>query len=166
MDIAKFQTNCPLLLSSFRETLRLVDAATSVRSVTQDIQLTSSTRSSYLLKKGNVVQLPSGITHNNPAIWGSEAQKFNPRRFLPETQNSLPKDIKKAQTQGYFPFGGGRHLCPGRHFATTEILAFVGAMVTGYVVEGVKVPAMKFQKLGTAVRKPATEVHPSLLQNG
>jgi cytochrome P450 len=158
MDIAKFQSHCPLLLSSFRETLRLADAATSVRSITQDVQLTSSSRSSYLLKKGNVIQLPSGITHNNPAIWGSEPRKFNPRRFLPETLNALPKDIKKVQTQGYFPFGGGRHLCPGRHFATTEILAFVGAMVIGYVVEGAKVPEMKFQKLGTAVRKPAAEV--------
>ena len=41
MDVTLFQTHCPLL-STFHETLRLVDAATSVRAVVQPTTLTSS----------------------------------------------------------------------------------------------------------------------------
>jgi cytochrome P450 len=159
IDITLFQSRCPLLLASFRETLRLIDAATSVRSISQDILLTSpSSTSSYFLKKGNVIQLPSGITHNSPVIWGEDVDSFKPLRFLPATKEKLDKEQRRKQTQGYFPFGGGKHLCPGRHFATTEILAFVSVMLMGFEIEGSRVPERAFQKLGTAVRKPVGDV--------
>ncbi|ESZ94049.1 hypothetical protein SBOR_5575 [Sclerotinia borealis F-4128] len=159
MNITLFQSCCPMLMSCFRETLRFADAATSVRSVTQDVLLTSSTSSSsFLLKAGNVIQLPSGVTHNSPSIWGSNVNSFDSDRFLPTTIEKLSKEQKKQQTQGYFPFGGGKHLCPGRHFATTEILALVATIIMGFDVEGSSVPERAFQKLGTAVRKPKNDV--------
>ncbi|RAL60226.1 hypothetical protein DID88_000006 [Monilinia fructigena] len=159
MDITLFHSRCPILMSCFRETLRFADAATSVRSVTQDVLLTSSTSSSsFLLKAGNVIQLPSGITHNSASIWGSNVDSFDPYRFLPSTIAKLSKEQKKQQVQGYFPFGGGKHLCPGRHFATTEILALVGAVIMGFDIEESSVPERAFQKLGTAVRKPKNDV--------
>ncbi len=166
MDITRFQTDCPLLLSTFHETLRLVDAATSVRAVTQPTTLTSSGDSllSYDLRSPSVIQLPSGITHTSPEIWGSDAAKFSAERFLPSTKATLSKSARQAQKQGYFPFGGGKHLCPGRHFAMMEILAFVAGVVVGFTVESqndesFNVPEMAFQKLGTAVRKPVKDVH-------
>ncbi|PVH85028.1 cytochrome P450 [Cadophora sp. DSE1049] len=164
MDITRFQSQCPLLLSTFHETLRLVDAATSVRAVTQPTTLSSpGSSSSYTLKSPSVIQLPSGITHTSPAIWGSDASQFNPRRFLPSTKATLDKQTRQAQKQGYFPFGGGKHLCPGRHFAMMEILAFVAGVVVGFSVDSqaddtFQVPDMAFQKLGTAVRKPVKDV--------
>ncbi|KAF5878963.1 putative cytochrome p450 protein [Botrytis fragariae] len=163
MDITLFQSRCPILMSCFRETLRFADAATSVRSVTQDVILASSTsQSSFLLKAGNVIQLPSGVTHNSPSIWGPDVNSFNPFRFLPSTIAKLDKEQKKQQTQGYFPFGGGKHLCPGRHFATTEILSLVAAIVMGFDIDGSSVPDRAFQKLGTAVRKPKNDVEVSI----
>ncbi|KAG4442622.1 hypothetical protein IFR05_001878 [Cadophora sp. M221] len=41
MDITRFQTQCPLLLSTLHETLRLVDAATSVRAIIKPTTLFS-----------------------------------------------------------------------------------------------------------------------------
>lgn len=164
MDITRFQTQCPLLLSTFHETLRLVDAATSVRAVTKPTALSSPGSSlSYTLKSPSVIQLPSGITHTSAAIWGPDVSEFNPRRFLPSTKSSLDKPTRQAQKQGYFPFGGGKHLCPGRHFAMMEILAFVAGVVVGFAVDSqnddtFRVPDMAFQKLGTAVRKPVKDV--------
>ncbi|KAM3078289.1 hypothetical protein ACMFMF_004692 [Clarireedia jacksonii] len=159
MDTTLFQPRCPILLASFQETLRLIDAATSVRSITHDVLLTSpTTTSSYLLKAGHTIQIPSGITHLSLDIWGPDVNSFNPYRFLPSTTAALSKDQKRKQTQGYFPFGGGKHLCPGKRFATTEILAFVAAIVMGFEVDGAMVPKRAFQKLGAAVRKPEGDV--------
>ncbi|KAH8658719.1 cytochrome P450 [Tricladium varicosporioides] len=159
VDTSLFQAQCPLLVSSFHETLRLVGAATSVRSVVTPTTLSSSSSATtYSLQSPAVIQLPSGVTHTSPAIWGPDANTFNPGRFLPKTKATLDKDTRRKQAQGYFPFGGGKHLCPGRHFATTEILAFIAAIVLGFDVEGSTVPERAFQKLGTGVRKPICDV--------
>ncbi|CZT49275.1 related to cytochrome P450 8B1 [Rhynchosporium secalis] len=164
MDVTRFQTHCPLLVSTFHETLRLIDAATSVRAITAPTTLSSPGSSiSYSLKSPAVVQLPSGICHTNPAIWGPKPTMFNPRRFLPATKASLDKETRQAQKQGYFPFGGGKHYCPGRHLAMMEILSLVAGLVVGFSVESLsgdtfRVPDLAFQKLGTAVRKPVRDV--------
>ena len=170
IDSSRLMTDCPLLLSCFHETLRLVISATSVRSVVSSVDLTSTSSSiSYAIKSPAVIQLPSGITHSSPAIWGSDAHLFDPRRFLPTTKDSLDRETRKKQKDGFFPFGGGKHLCPGRHFATMEILAFVAALCAGFDFMGageedrddegrVKLPERAFQKLGTAVRKPVRDV--------
>ena len=160
MDITLFQSHCPLLVATFHETLRLIDAATSVRAVVEPTTLTSSTSSStFSLKSPSVIQLPSGITHTSPSIWGPDASFFKPERFLPEAKSKFDKETRRKQKQGYFPFGGGKHLCPGRHFAMMEILAFVAGIVVGFEVQGMDtVPERAFQKLGTAVRKPVADV--------
>jgi cytochrome P450 len=158
MDTTLFQSHCPLLLSTFHETLRLVGAATSVRSVVTPATLSTPSHPSYSLQSPAIIQLPSGITHSSTSIWGPDAQDFNPRRFLPSTKAKLDKETKRKQSQGYFPFGGGKHLCPGRHFAITEVMAFVAAIVVGFEVEGSVVPERAFQKLGTGVRKPERDV--------
>ncbi|TVY80714.1 7-alpha-hydroxycholest-4-en-3-one 12-alpha-hydroxylase [Lachnellula suecica] len=158
MDITLFQTHCPLLLSTFHETLRLVGAATSVRNVVSPTTLSTPSKPSYSLQSPAIIQLPSGITHLSPSIWGADAHTFNPRRFLPSTKAALDKDTKRKQSQGYFPFGGGKHLCPGRHFAITEVMSFVATLVLGFDIEGSTVPERAFQKLGTGVRKPVGDV--------
>ncbi|CAG8980422.1 hypothetical protein HYALB_00003987 [Hymenoscyphus albidus] len=157
MDITLFQTQCPLLVSTFHETLRLVGSATSVRSVVAPANLKANSNT-FSLQSPAVIQLPSGITHSSPAIWGPDVNSFNPTRFLASTKATLDKETKRKQIQGYFPFGGGKHLCPGRHFATAEILSFVTALVTGFDIEGSHVPERAFQKLGTGVRKPMGDV--------
>lgn len=168
INATSLMTGCPLLLSSFHETLRLVISATSVRSVISPVDLSSSSVS-YSIKSPAVIQLPSGITHSSPKIWGSDAELFNSRRFLSSTKDLLDRNTRKNQKDGFFPFGGGKHLCPGRHFATMEILAFVAALCAGFDFEGagledrdaegkLKLPERAFQKLGTAVRKPVRDV--------
>lgn len=160
-----FQSRCPLLVSTFHETLRLVGAATSVRSVVSSATLSSpNSQVSYSLSSPAVIQLPSGITHSSTSIWGPDADVFNPARFLTSTKASLDKETKRKQAQGYFPFGGGKHLCPGRHFATTEILSFVAAIILGFEVEGSRVPERAFQKLGTGVRKPVGDVQVNIVR--
>jgi cytochrome P450 len=163
MDTSDFQQHCPLLISSWEETLRLVDSSSSVRMVAKDTMLADV----YLLKANSVVQMPSGTTHLSTEIWGPDAATFNPRRFLKtksdEKLDAAGRGKRKLQVQGYFPFGGGKHLCPGRHFAFTEVMSLVATLVYGFDIRmadgsaDFKAPRMALQKLGTGVRKPAND---------
>ncbi|KAK3945607.1 cytochrome P450 [Diplogelasinospora grovesii] len=61
-------------------------------------------------------------------------------------------------------FGGGKTLCPGRHFATNEILAFVSMIVLAFDLEpadgssSTKVPAKEDGVLPVHILEPKTEV--------
>jgi cytochrome P450 len=68
MDVTLFQSHYPLLHSTFHETLRLVVAATSVRSVVSPATLSTPSQPSYSLQSPAVIQLPSGITHSSASI--------------------------------------------------------------------------------------------------
>jgi cytochrome P450 len=93
---------------------------------------------SYLLKKDSVVQLPATVTHVSTATWGPDAASFNPRRFL--KSDSQTTDQQRQQRRALMPFGGGRNLCPGRHFAYAEIVGMAAVMAVGCKTEGIRVP--------------------------
>lgn len=118
LDITTLKENCPLLLSSYQEVLRYRSMGTSIREVMEDTYLDQ-----WLLKKGAMLQMPSRIIHQDASLWGSNVNDFNPRRFLPEEKQNRPRDVC------FRAFGGGKTLCPGRHFATNEILAVVAVFI-------------------------------------
>jgi cytochrome P450 len=166
MDITGFQKKCPLLCSAWEETLRLIGSASSARMVVKDTMFADK----YLLKAGSVVQMPSGVTHNSPEIWGEDAATFNPRRFIrsESKQDLAARERRRVQTQGYFPFGGGKHLCPGRHLAFTEVMSYAATLAYGFdicMADGsgsLKRPKAAKQKMGTGTRKPETDVKISI----
>lgn len=119
LDITTLKSNCPLLLSSYQEVLRYCSMGTSVREVMEDTYLDR-----WLLKKGAMLQMPSRIIHQDASLWGSSVTNFNPRRFLPEEAKNRPRDVC------FRAFGGGKTLCPGRHFATNEVLAVVAVFIS------------------------------------
>lgn len=118
IDITTLKEACPLLLSSYQEVLRYSSMGTSVRAVMEDTYLDQ-----WLLKKGAMLQMPSRVIHQDAGLWGANVADFNPRRFLPEEKQNRPRDVC------FRAFGGGKTLCPGRHFATNEILAVVAVFI-------------------------------------
>ncbi|ROW15034.1 hypothetical protein VPNG_03350 [Cytospora leucostoma] len=118
IDITTLKEACPLLLSSYQEVLRYSSMGTSVREVMEDTHLDR-----FLLKKGAMLQMPSRIVHQDAGLWGGDVADFSPRRFLPEEKRNRPSDVC------FRAFGGGKTLCPGRHFATNEILAVVAVFI-------------------------------------
>lgn len=117
IDITTLKEACPLLLSSYQESLRYSSMGSSVREVMEDTYLDR-----WLLKKGAMLQMPSRVIHQDASLWGNNVTEFEPRRFLPEE--------KDRPRNAYFrAFGGGKTLCPGRHFATNEVLAVVAVFV-------------------------------------
>jgi len=145
---------CPLLHSTYRETLRRIANLSSVRLVLHTHRITApavsgtkKTGGYYTLRRGDMIQIASGTIHASEAVWGADAGSFNARRFLSDSSSrndnprakdadtstgerpsflSVPKNIPSA---AYRAFGGGSVICPGRHFAQNEILGFVALCV-------------------------------------
>jgi cytochrome P450 len=149
LDITKLRS-CPLLISTFQETQRLKQHGNAVRFVTADTLLDG-----YLLKEGSIIQIPSAVLNTASSTWGPDSKTFNPRRFL-------DSDDKKARQQGFIPFGGGKHLCPGRHLAFTETLGFVAAFVSGFDMEGAQIMGTRTHKMGFGARKPKGDLKVSI----
>ncbi|KAM7195224.1 putative cytochrome p450 protein [Naviculisporaceae sp. PSN 640] len=126
LDKVKNGTACPTLMAVFRECLRVGSDNYSTRLVKTDTMLAGR----YFLKKDSVVQIAGGVMHADERIWGGDAGVFNPGRFLSSSSGNVHPAAFRA-------FGGGKTLCPGRHFATNEILAFVAMIVLTFDLEPV-----------------------------
>ncbi|KAI1387763.1 cytochrome P450 [Hypoxylon trugodes] len=121
--------SCPVLVAVYRECLRLGSDTYSTRLVKEDFLLADT----YFLKKNSVVQIAGGVIHADARIWGNDVEEFNPGRFLTEKPQQQGEE-KTKQKNTFHPaafraFGGGKTLCPGRHFAMNEILAFVALVI-------------------------------------
>lgn len=157
LNVDRLTNECPLLLSTYRETLRTISDISSNRLVTEDTMLCSKDGHTYRLRKGSLLQISGGAMHSNPALWSSNPDDFEPRRFLQD---------KSAQNKTAFrAFGGGSTLCPGRHLAAAEVLLWTAAIVQGFDVsfEGAKGTAFKIpskcgDRLPVHVCEPAEDV--------
>jgi cytochrome P450 len=162
IDITKFESHCPSLVAIYRETIRLTNSQVGTRRVMADT-IISDGKSNYLLKAGADLQMPSGPSHLSTEIWGANAKEFDITSFMQAEQNGdaseKTKSEERERKRAYFPFGGGKHLCPGRVFAFTEILGMLAALFLGFDVEAedeslISVPGMRRSKLGHAVARP------------
>jgi cytochrome P450 len=158
LDITNLKTSCPLLLSAFQETLRHRSMGTSVREVMTDTILDGK----WLLKKDSMIQMPSRVIHLDSDIWGNDVHEFKAGRFLSGTGKEKSKDQKRANPAAFRAFGGGSTLCPGRHFATNEILAIVSMFVMRFDMKPVfghwKLPKTDNTNVAAVIMEPDTDI--------
>ena len=126
IDITSIKSSCPILTSTIQEVFRHRSVGTAIREVVEDTVLDGQ----YVLKKGCTVLMPSGVLHSDPASWGPDAAHFNHKRFLKGGSggSKLPSPV------AFRAFGGGSTLCPGRHFATTELMALATMLIARFDV--------------------------------
>ena len=76
------------------------------------------------VEAGSLVMLSPFVTHRLPEVWGNP-EGFDPARFLPGADEGRPP-------YAYYPFGGGPHMCIGRHFAPTAATLIVASVSRRY----------------------------------
>ena len=93
----------------------------------------------YLLRKDSVVQIAGGVLGHDAKIWGPDVEAFNPERFLVPGHDDtakvalpLPKNVPSA---AFRAFGGGTVICPGRHFAQSELMTFAALVTLTFDIE-------------------------------
>lgn len=120
IDASVIKQSCPILVSTYREVLRVAGAATATLSVEEDTLLDQR----YLLRKGSIVQIPTNSVHADTEVWGSDAEDFKPERF-----DQSSRSTKKHHPSAFRTFGGGVGLCPGRHLAMDEVTTFTALVL-------------------------------------
>jgi len=158
------QSCCPYLAAVHRETLRLCNTTTGTRHVTRDTVLPDGT----LLRAGATVHMPSAVAHRLQEAWGpTDSAEFEPARWLETGATGSTKGGGgggggATKRTAYFPFGGGKHLCPGRNFAYAENAALLASLALGFEVEGLShgtlPPCPIANLMGESVPKPRQNV--------
>lgn len=153
IDLGLLKRDCPVLLSIYHEVLRKRTSFSASRFVTADTCITDGTES-YLLKAGSVLQIPADIIHASTDYWGPEARFTDYLRFTKPSK-------KKQHPLAFRSFGGAPYICPGRQFATTEVMATIAMFTLRYEISPVcgpwLFPKQKLSMFGS-VPPPAEDV--------
>lgn len=110
-------------------------------------------------RRGNTILIPSTVQHSSSLAWGDDFNEFHYKRFVKE-----PTKTKNHNPVAFRAFGGGATLCPGRHFASTEILAFASVILLRFDVKPVDGwGVMEYKETNAAFRLPKEDVRVELV---
>ena len=134
----------PLLGSIYHECLRLRSFNVVVRQVRDPVHIDG-----YLLKAGNLIMSPCSPSHHDQNVWltpDHAADEFWAERFMEANRK------RHVEDGNYFPYGGGRAMCPGRFYAKQEILAAVALTVAQFDFKGQEMVRANALGTGTGPR--------------
>ena len=80
-----------------------------------------------MLPEGSRVIIPFRQLHIDEDAYGSDADNFNPERFV--------RSKTLVHSASYRPFGGGVSYCPGRFLAKQEVVLFIALVVARFDVK-------------------------------
>ncbi|KAI1324965.1 cytochrome P450 [Xylariaceae sp. FL0255] len=110
-----------------RETLRLHPTAPiwTVTPVVDNPAIPVLLDGQWEIKHGQVILIVNPKLHRDPAVWGDDADEFQPERMLEENFRKLPKNCWK-------PWGNGSRACIGGDFATQEVMIAAAVIIQNF----------------------------------
>ena len=128
----------PLFQSIFQETLRLYADVLVTRDINSDLLLpVDDGKRQIQFRKGDLVMAPSWLGQHDERRWNNPPHDvFYAERFLKHDPETGKDVFTMTGTAGnFFPFGGGKTICPGRVFAKQEVLAAVAIVLVNFELE-------------------------------
>ncbi len=120
IDLSRLK-EVPILTSVLQESLRHRATGAGPRMVLEDTILDNR----YLLKRDSYLIIPNHEMHFDLGAWGESVMDFDAQRFIRSGSNKIPPGAFRG-------FGGGVNLCPGKAFATTEVVALLAMLAMRY----------------------------------
>ncbi|GAA4357475.1 cytochrome P450 [Variovorax defluvii] len=107
------------VLQVLKESLRMFPTAPAIAMAAKE---DTKIGGQYTIKKRNMVILHALALHRDKAVWGEDADRFNPDHFSREAERARPVNAFK-------PFGNGQRACIGRQFALQEAVLTLGMIL-------------------------------------
>ena len=103
----------------FKETLRLWPP---VPALSRYAYQPTTLGGRYPITPDDELNILTTMLHRDPAVWGDDAEAFNPDHFSPEAEEARPANA-------WLPFGIGQRACIGRQFALQEAALALGMLL-------------------------------------
>ncbi|KAF2104677.1 cytochrome P450 [Rhizodiscina lignyota] len=108
----------PFLDAVIQETLRLYPAVGS--SLLRVVPRGGADLCGYAIPEGTTVGTTAYTIHRLSSVWGPDAEKFRPERWLEYAEKGISGVSDEAKA-AFNPFGGGSRSCLGLHLAMMEL---------------------------------------------
>ncbi|KAF8321364.1 cytochrome P450 [Clavulina sp. PMI_390] len=126
----ELNSSLPFLDAVVRETLRAHSPIPgTMRMAGKDVVLPMENGGSLFVAKGTLIFVPIRNLNRDPRFWGPDADKFNPARWLPESESAgaarlpLPEGAMEMPGLAMPAFLCGPRACIGFRFSVIEIKA-------------------------------------------
>lgn len=128
LDMPYLLDRCPRLASLYEEVLRVANDPIGARVVRRGVAVGGKT-----LRPGRRLLMPYRQLHFDERVFGPDAGRFNPARFLDDGKGSGSKH-SLLRSPSWRPFGGAATHCPGRFLARREVYMFVALVLLRFDV--------------------------------
>ncbi|KAF7327048.1 hypothetical protein MKEN_00280000 [Mycena kentingensis (nom. inval.)] len=126
-----------------------------------------------LIPHGAILAVPATAIHHDPEIY-AHPESFDPARSTPINQLSdnaeklvvnTPIQTLVSTSPEHLSFGHGRHSCPGRFFAATEIKAMLAHILLNYELAKVEDGSAELQLGAEVIIRKKMSLLPSTLMS-
>ncbi|WVQ74481.1 hypothetical protein IAR50_004082 [Cryptococcus sp. DSM 104548] len=152
----------PYMEAVVHESLRISPPASfTLREATQDIILPlanpvtgrdGKAMTEVALDKGTTIMIPVITINTSPSIWGPDAAKFNPARWLSPSEDSFKPSPVPGVWGNTMTFLGGNRNCIGVKFALAEIKVILFVLMRSFAFEELKSKPVITKKTGIVMR--------------
>ena len=129
LDFANVRTECPWLMASWYESLRLHMTGVA-RIARHDFMLNIPGSEPIAVPQGEIFMLPMCASNLDIDNWGPDAAVFKPSRFINEAGEVSGNAVRKVRA-----FGVAGNICPGRVFGMDIVFSVIATMLRTFDVE-------------------------------